>query len=264
MKVELIEKSKKYNRISLAIEGFPVYYVNTIRRLIIDEVPTMAIEDIEFKKNNSVLYDEIIANRMGLIPLKTDLKSYVLPEKCKCKGAGCARCQLKMTLKVKATSNEKTVYSSDIKSKDPKVVPVYDKIPIVKLLKDQEIELLATAVLGKGKDHSKFSPGLAWYKYKPQIKVGKCKNPEQVVESCPKKIFDIKSGNLVIKKEKLNDCILCMACKDVCNSIEIEEDSTKTIFYFESWGQLTNKEVFNEATKIFDDKLNEFIKKIKK
>ncbi len=59
-----------------------------------EEVPTMAIEDVEFRKNNSILYDEIIAHRLGLVPLKTDLKSYNLPEKCKCKGEGCARFQL--------------------------------------------------------------------------------------------------------------------------------------------------------------------------
>ena len=96
----------------------PVAYLNTIRRFMMEEVPVMAIEDVEFKKNSSVLYDEIIAHRLGLLPLSTDFKSYTLPEKCSCKGEGCARCQLKLTLKGKGPG---TVYASDIKTKDPKV-----------------------------------------------------------------------------------------------------------------------------------------------
>ena len=56
---------------------------------MIDEVPTMAIEDVEFRKNNSILYDEMLAHRLGLVVLKTDLKSYDLLEECTCKGKGC-------------------------------------------------------------------------------------------------------------------------------------------------------------------------------
>jgi len=107
----------------------------------------MAIEDVEVRKNSSSLYDEMIAHRLGLIPLTTDLKSYNLPSECKCEGKGCARCQLVLTLSAKGPG---IVYSSSLKSKDPKVKPVFDNFPIVKLLKGQEIELEATATLGTG------------------------------------------------------------------------------------------------------------------
>ena len=103
----------------------------------------------------------MIAHRIGLIPLTTDLKSYNMMSECKCKGAGCASCTVKLTLRAQGPC---TVYSSDIKTKDPEIKPISGKMPIVKLLEGQEIELEATAILGQGKIHSKWAPGLVYYK----------------------------------------------------------------------------------------------------
>ena len=161
-----MEQIKKEGKTVIKIKATPAF-ANMLRREIMENVPTMAIENIEFRENGSALYDEIIAHRLGLLPLSTDLKSYVLPSKCKCQGEGCARCQLKMTLTSKGPC---TSYASEIKSKDPNVKPVYPKTPIVKLLKGQELELEATAVLGQGKDHSKFVPGIAFYHHAHEFK----------------------------------------------------------------------------------------------
>ncbi len=157
MEVRLLEKIKEKNKISFIIRGINPQLANLLRRNMIEEVPVMAVEDVEFRKNNSILYDEIIAHRLGLVPFTTDLKSYNLPEKCKCKGKGCAKCTLKMILKAKGPG---TVYVSDIKTKDSKVKPVFPKIPIVKLLKNQDLELESVMILGKGKEHTKWSPCL--------------------------------------------------------------------------------------------------------
>ena len=93
--------------------------------------------------------------------------SYELPEECSCKGAGCAKCQLKITLK---TGKRGIVLASDAHSKDPKCKFAYPDMPIVKLLAKQKLELEATAVLGQGKNHAKWSPGLVFYKQEPSIK----------------------------------------------------------------------------------------------
>ena len=130
MEIRILEQKKDH--MSFIIKETTPAFVNTLRRLIIDEVPTMAIEDVEIRKNSSLLYDTIVAHRLGLLPLTTDLKSYTLPEKCKCKGKGCARCQVKMTLSVKGPC---TVYASNIKSKDSAIKPAYPKMPIVNLIK---------------------------------------------------------------------------------------------------------------------------------
>lgn len=161
MEIKLLENQEKKNRIVFSLSGVDIAYANTLRRLMGFEVPVMAIEDVEFRKNSSILYDEVLAHRMGLIPLTTDLKSYDLPSECKCKGAGCASCQVKFTLKA---SGPGTVYTSDLKSKDPAIKAVFNKMPLVKLLEGQELELEATAILGQGKIHSKWCPGLIFYK----------------------------------------------------------------------------------------------------
>jgi DNA-directed RNA polymerase subunit D len=161
METKLIEFQEKNNRMIFSVSGVETAYANTLRRMMGFEVPVMAIDDVEFRKNSSILYDEVFAHRLGLIPLSTDLKAYDLPSECKCKGAGCASCQVKFTLKA---SGPGTVYASEIKSKDPAIKPLYPKMPIVKLLDGQEIELEATATLGQGKEHSKWCPGLVFYK----------------------------------------------------------------------------------------------------
>ncbi len=161
MEIKLVEYQEKKNRLIFSLKGVDTAYANTIRRIMGFEVPTMAIEDIEFRKNSSILYDELLAHRIGLVPLSTDLRSYNMMSECKCKGAGCASCTVKLTLKAQGPS---MVYASDIKSKDPAIKPIYGKMPLVKLLEGQELELEATAILGIGKEHTKWCPGLVFYR----------------------------------------------------------------------------------------------------
>ena len=121
MEIRFLEKSKDGMTMSFLIRGVSPSFVNSIRRAILEEVPTMAIEDVEIRKNSSILYDEMVAHRLGLIPLKTDLKSYNIREECQCKGEGCARCQVILTLK---PSSAGYVYAQELKSKDESIVPV--------------------------------------------------------------------------------------------------------------------------------------------
>jgi len=159
--MKVTKKSAKGNTLVVEIQGSTNWYMNTLRRLILSDVPTMAIELVEFRKNDSILYDEIVAHRLGLIPLKTDLKSYKVATQEEIENKEyLAQSSVKLTLKAKGPG---VVYAKDLKSKDPKIVPVYPDMPIVKLLEGQEIELEATAVLGTGQVHAKWSPGHAHF-----------------------------------------------------------------------------------------------------
>lgn len=260
MNVELINKTPE--KITFMLKGVTTAFANALRRSAMDEVPTMAIEDVEFSKNNSILYDEMIAHRLGLVPLTTDLKSYNLPEKCTCKGAGCAKCQLNISLKEKSAG---LALSSEMKTKDPKVNPVFSDIPIVKLLKGQDLELNAIAVLGRGKVHTKWSPGLAMYRYVSTINIKKDpENPEEVAGSCPHGILEVKNNKLSIIKDKALDCDACDACVEASNkAIEITSDPTQLIFTIESWGQLPPKDIMLRAADELNEKAEEFIEKIK-
>lgn len=258
MEIKLLKKDK--NKLSFILKGADNAYVNTLRRNIINEVPAMAIDEVNFIKNSSALYDEIISHRLGLVVLKTDLSSYNLKDKCKCKGKGCALCQLFLTLDAKGP---KTVYAEDLVSKDPKVKPVYPKTIIVKLDKGQELKLEATAILGRGREHAKFSSGFFYYQGYPSVKILKPNAVTDVVKICPTKVFRVESKAAKVVDEKA--CILCMACVDAYNGlIQVKGSNKDFIVNMEAWGQLKLNEMLERAVDVFDNKLEELNKEVKK
>ena len=205
MQISLIEKNKDKIRMSFLVKGIHYTYANAFRRIMTNGVPTMAIENVEFRKNSSALYDEMVAHRLGLVVLKTDLKSYSLPQSAE--EVESAKCSVKLILKAKGPC---TVYASEIKSKDPEIVPVFPKTPIVTLYKGQELEFEALAVMGVGQEHVKWSPGLIWYGYEPTITVNNNSNKfDEFKDKYPPQIFD-KKGK--IDKALINDQKLIDAC----------------------------------------------------
>ena len=148
------------------LEGVTIELANAFRRIILTEVPSMAITEVLFVENDSVLFDEMIAHRLALIPLTTDLKNYNLPDECSCGGQGCTLCQVQLECDVRTQNNEVIVYSGDLKSMDDKIRPVSDNIIIGKLGKKSSIVFEAYAQLGIGMDHAKFQPVCSvGYKY---------------------------------------------------------------------------------------------------
>src|SRR3989344_8105904 len=145
MKLEKLKEDKKSRKLSFLLKGSNEVFANTIRRLILEEVPTLAVDDLEIKDNGSALYDEMLGLRIGLTPIKTDLKSYELKENCKCGGTGCARCELKMVSKA---SKKGYVYAEEVKSTDPKCAFAYPSMPLAKLAGKQKIDIQLTAILG--------------------------------------------------------------------------------------------------------------------
>tara|TARA_B100000686_G_scaffold73813_1_gene79573 strand:- start:124 stop:723 length:600 start_codon:yes stop_codon:yes gene_type:complete len=145
--------------VKLLLKGIDRVYANALRRFAISEVPCMAIDEIVIHENSSVLYDEILAHRLGLIPLTTDLEGYILPQDCDCKTSlGCTKCRVLLVLDAVATDEVKTIYSGDLVSEDTRVKPYVDNIPIIKLAPSQKIKLEAYAKLGKGRHHAKWQP----------------------------------------------------------------------------------------------------------
>jgi DNA-directed RNA polymerase subunit D len=255
MEIRFLEKSKDNLKISFLVKGITPYFANTIRRAIIEEVPTIAIEDVEIRKNSSILYDEMVAHRLGLIPLKTDLKTYNPREECKCNGEGCARCQAVLTLKTTATG---FITASQMKSKDANIVPIYPDMPITKLGKGQTLELEAIAVLGKGKNHSKWSPGHVYYYNEAKITVNNDdKLLQEFKDKYPPQIFD-KSGK--IDRNLINTPALIDACEGVSKLVEIERKEDSFIFVLESWGQLPPKTIVLEAVNQLGKQLDELSK----
>ncbi len=247
MQIEVLKQEK--DRSFFILKGINSVIANTIRRSAINEVPTLAVEKVTFKKNSSALYDEMLANRIGLIPIKTDAKDDFNPEK-----------PVEITLKLKAEGPSIAV-SSQMESSDPKCIPAVPEMPIVKLLKDQELEFEATATLGQGKDHSKFCPGLVYFKSVPTLKVSKDSKAKSVAEAFPD-VLALKGQGLEIKDLVAWNEAIESACEK--NDITIENSDTDFMFCVESWGQLTPKEIMLKSVEMIDLKLDELEKALKK
>jgi len=258
MDIKLLNEDKEKNKISLLVSDSTPAFVNALRRTIIESVPTIAIEDVEFRTNSSVLYDEVVALRLGLISLKSDLKSYNETDKCTCEGEGCAKCSVDITLSVKGPA---TVYASDLKSKDPAVVPVYPETPIAMLLKGQEMELTAKAIVGTGKNHAKWVPAFVFHQYEPIIKVNN--NSSQLKEfksKYPPQIFD---GDKIDQKKIIELGLVDAVAGINEDIIKVEYNEKNFILTIESFGQLSLKEIFQTAVDVLKTQSDEFVKALK-
>lgn len=257
LKIEKISKDK--GKIIFLVKGINNSIANAIRRSV-SEIPVLAIDTVEFYKNDSALYDEMLAHRLGLIPLKAT-KTFRKREKCTCKGKGCLKCTASLKLKAKGPV---MVYAKDLKARGIEIV--FPHMPIVLLDKDQELQLSAEAILGEGKEHAKFNPGLVWFNAYPLVKIEGCSGYEEYVGVCPRKAISLKDKKLIIDPLK---CDICGACvefsknKEKC-SIDIKPSEEDFIFYIESFGQLKPEEIFVDAIKAIDSNLKEVEIKIKK
>lgn len=268
MKVEIVDKTD--TTIRLVIRDTDASFMNSLRRIMLTEVPAMAIEDVVIVENSSVLHDEILAHRLGFIPLTTDLDSYNLPEECPCKSEfGCNLCRVALALNVEAVEEMKTVYSGDLISENPDIKPVSDRIPIAKLVSGQKMKLEAYARLGKGEVHAKWQPvSMCVYKYFPQIKIDekRCDACEKCVKVCPKKVLVAVDKKIEVRN--LIDCTLCEDCADACpvdpSAIEVTWDKSVFIYDIESTGALPVERIVLESVSILDKKAGEFVKKLKK
>jgi len=256
MKIEKI--SKKDNELVFVIKDINPVIANTLRRSMISEVPVLTVDEVTFIKNDSALFDEILAHRLGLVPFTTDLLSYDEKDKCSCKDNACAKCQLHATLKAKGPC---TVYAGDIQTQDPKIKPVYEKMPLVKLLKGQNLEIEATLTLGRGKQHTKYVPGIIHYRIYPTIEIKDGKEAVKCMKVCPKDVFTLEKDELKVKN--LLNCDLCQACSDCSDKIKVSGSETDFIFNIESFGQLSPEEILSTAIEKFDEKLDEFTLKLK-
>lgn len=231
-------------------KGSSEAFVNTIRRLILEEVPTLAVEDVEIKENNSALYDEMLALRLGLVPIKTDLKSYRLPENEAEVAEKSARCTLQLKLKA---SKKGYVYAGEAESADPKCTFAYENMPVVKLLAKQKVDVTMTAVMGQGKNHAKWSPGWAFYRKEGVLKVGKVKDAELVAKQSTDGVFTLKSGKLELNKEAAQESMLLDYYASLDEGITLEY-TDNILFTVESWGQLSCKEMLDTAAQILIEK----------
>ena len=150
--------SKDSQKIAIKLKGVPLQYANALRRVCLNGVPVFAIDTVDIIENTSVLPDEGLAHRLGLIPLKTDLSRFNEPSKCDCQSeSGCSNCKVLLVLDSGESNETRSVLSSELSSEDESIKPVSEKIPIVQLAPGQKIKIECYARLGRGTDHAKWN-----------------------------------------------------------------------------------------------------------
>jgi len=258
MKIHILNKND--NEIKFLLEESNPQFANALRRIMISEIPILAIDSVDFSINESVLYNEMIAHRLGLIPLAFDPKKFHFKDEHE-DGKTCSMCEVVFAINKKGPA---MVYSKDMKSSNPDVKPFFDDMPIVELFEDQKLKLEATASLGLAKDHARYQSAVAFYRYFPIAKLnGKLENTSEVVKVCPKNALKIDGEKISVSL----DCDLCKECIKIAKPkelLEIEGDNTKFIFNVESVSSLKPEEIVLSAVDILKEKVKDFGKEVRK
>jgi len=269
MKAKVLAQKEDYLKVLL--EETEPAFVNALRRILIADVPKMAIEDVEFhlgpiraedgKEYESIapLFDEMIAHRLGLVPIPTDLGLFNRREDCpSCHGEGCPSCTIIYSLNKRGPG---LVTSADMEPiGDTKLRPKDQGIPIVSLAEGQAILIYATAQLGTAKDHAKWQPthGVG-YAYLSVVKAGS-KVVDTLDPAVPFCSAHMLTTSLEEESVKLpEDCTLCNKFREAykVDTIKISSDPTRFVLQFETDGSMAAKDVLAKALDILAERFGD-------
>eukprot|EP00128_Syssomonas_multiformis_P006627 Colp12_sorted_trinity150504_noHs@34397 len=264
--------------------GIDAAIANAFRRILLAEVPTMAIEQVYIMNNTSIIPDEILAHRLGLIPIYAD------PRKFEYKGTDNAtdlntvvfklnvKCERNPNAPDNATDPEEMylnskVYSGDLVWEpqgeqeelfaDDPIRPVHNDILIAKLRPGQEIAIEMHCEKGIGKTHAKWSPvGTASYRLLPEVvltrevrgeeadKLAQCFSPGVIkVEG---KGESRKAVVANARKETMSREVF--RHPELADAVKLLRVRDHFIFTVESVGQLPAPVLVQEAIKVLIDK----------
>lgn len=255
MKVQVLELTDR--KCKLAIEETAPYFVNSLRRVLLSEVPKLAVHNVVIYDNNSGLFDEIISHRLGLLPVPTDPEAFNFRDACTCDGEGCPNCMVRYTLSKEGPT---TVYSGDLEPEDAKFAIADPKVPIVELLKGQRLILEAEAELGRGRQHAKWQPvtGVG-YSYFTSIRATeKAKETiTEIAKDCPLDASKVKGGFEIT--DDTGNVTLCEAClaKTEEAEVPVHYDATRFVFKFETDGSISAKDALRESVALLERRIEE-------
>lgn len=249
--------------------------VNAFRRILIAEVPTVAISRVTIYQNTSVIHDENLAHRLGLVPIKFE------PDLLKCRKDDKAdfteQDSVSFILQAKCPQGQKklSVYSKDLRwfplteqqeeaLKAAPPAPVDDEILLAQLAPGQEIECVCACEKSIGKEHAKWSPVCtAFYRLHPMIRLEKeilNEDAEELKRCCPMGVFDVEDvpqGKRAVVVNERN-CTTCRECLETFNGQEkgvmLMKAKNHFIFSIESVGQIPAPVLFERALLKFQEK----------
>lgn len=279
-KLEILELTPDY--IKFILSETDVSVANALRRVMISEVPTMAIEFVQFSTNTSPLHDQFLAHRLGLIPLISNTaQNFNYGRDCVCDVGGCDKCMVGFRMSVRNDSDEVRIVTSHdlIPEQDGEVVPFdhhgnvdsSDATMITKLGKNQEIEFEARAVKGIGKEHAKWIPvSVATYQFDPDIRINQEAmerldedQKQEFVDSCPTRVYGYREARGEVYVENAEKCTYCEECLvfakniDVPDLVSVKQKMDRFIFHVEATGQLKPDEIVMSALHTIQTKLSD-------
>jgi DNA-directed RNA polymerase subunit D len=234
--VEFIDRGDREAR--FVVRNITPAFANGIRRAILADVPTLSIDSVRFVENSSVMFDEQLALRLGLVPLST-------PDDFE------AGDTVTLALDVEGPG---TAYSGDLVSNDPEVEPADTNIPIIELKDDQRLELEADAVMGYGRDHAKHQGGVAvGYRHLQTVEV--VGDSPEYEDDDPRMLRGVieEDGDLVPTEEFDHDLTNRYPGKEV----EVEDVSGAFVFHVESDGSMPVSELVLRAVDSLVDRADE-------
>ncbi len=289
MEIKILELDDR--RLRCIIKDTTPAFMNSIRRVIINEIPKLAIHEVQFNlgpirgstdtdemfESNTPLFNEIIAHRMGMLAIPTDIRLFNFKEECVCEGEGCNNCTVMYILNKQGPC---TVYSGDLEpisgdaSGDTTGFEIIDKlVPIVKLNEGQAILAYATAKLGRGKKHAKWQVcGQVGYQYFPNITIDRdiCDNGGGCIDICHKDVLGYNTkGELTVNSPV--ECDLCGSCMNICvpqmerskdksslrKAINVEGRDDMFIFNMITDGSYKPKEALEMGLSILEEKFRD-------
>ncbi|MFC7165638.1 DNA-directed RNA polymerase subunit D [Halospeciosus flavus] len=234
--VEFIDHGDRESKFLL--RGATPAFANGIRRAILADVPTLSIDTVRFVENSSVMFDENLALRLGLVPLTTpdDLEPGD---------------EITLALDVEGPG---TAYSGDLVSTDSQVEPADTNVPLIELKEDQRLELEADAVLGHGRDHAKHQGGVAvGYRHLQRVEVvGDAAEYADEETKIARGVIE-DDGELVDTDEFDNDLTERYPGKEV----ELTDVENAFVFHVESDGSMPVDELVLRAVDTLYDRADE-------
>lgn len=264
------------NHCEFMLENVTPAIANTLRRVLQADVPVLAIDEVVIIENDSVLFDEILAHRLAMIPLKVDDYTYETLLQCYEEGKR-EDCIATFILEIEA-EKPLTVYSGHMKFSgfsgemsslvSAEVKPASDLIPIVKLAPGQKIILEAYAKMGTGKEHAKWQAATVAYKYYPRLLIleGECGgNCQKCVEACPRGILSIENDRIKVVENRIEECTMCRACEEACPKvIKVSWDDGRFIYRVEGVGSLPVSKIIDVSMRRITWRIDNFVNEVQK
>ena len=226
--VEFVEREDREAR--FLVRGVTPAFANGIRRAMVADVPTMAIDTVRFVENSSVMFDEQLALRLGLVPLTTPPVGEFTEDD-----------TVTLSIDVEGPA---TAYSGDLVSSDELVQPADENIPIIELKDDQRLEAEADAVLDRGKDHAKHQGGVAvGYRHLQRVEVdGDLPEFEEQERRIIRGVIE-DDGELVPTSEFDHD----LSNRYPDKQVRVEDVPNAFVFHVETDGSFTVEELVTRA-----------------